>query len=125
MADLKYRQLQKAVTDLGREVTRGAEAIHARAQKIDEEAQDTARLAEQIHGMGVDPDTISETRETAKLMASLSAGARTYASAGDTTARAAKAAHDQAHASHDGINEKINRSPVDVSNLNREWLRQE
>lgn len=125
MADLTYRQLQAAITDLGRNVTRGAEAISAQTQRIDEEAQDTARLAEQIQSMGVDAATVSETQETAKTMAGLSTAARTYASAGDTTARAAKAAHEQAHASHDGINEAVNRSTIDVSHLSRDWLRRE
>jgi uncharacterized protein YoaH (UPF0181 family) len=125
MADLTYKQLQKAVTDLAKDVAKGADAIRTVAQQIDEEAQDTARVAEAIGGMGVDRDTVAETSELSKIMRGVSEAALAYASAGDNTTKAAKAAYDQAHATHNGIQEAYSRSTVNISNLNREWLRQE
>lgn len=125
MADLTYKQLQKTVTDLAKDVTRGSEAIHAAAQRIDGEAQDTARVAEMIGGMGVDTATVAETRELSKITQGVSEAAIAYASAGDNTAKAAQAAHDQARASHGGIQEAYSRATVDISNLKREWLQQE
>lgn len=125
MADITYRQLKAAVTALGKDVARGAEAIQARAEQIAADARDTARLAELIASMGVDQATVAETSELAKNADGVSQASLAYAAAGDTTARAMRAAYDQAHASHDGINEAVARSTVDVSGLNREWLRQE
>lgn len=125
MADITYRQLKADVTALSKDVARGADAIRARAQQIADDARDTARLAEMIASMGVDDATIAETNELAKNADGVSQASLAYAAAGDTTARAMKAAHDQAHASHDGINEAVSRSTVNVSRLDREWLRQE
>ncbi|MFJ5294566.1 hypothetical protein [Streptomyces sp. NPDC088348] len=125
MADLTYKQLQKAVTDIKKDVTRAADAIRAKSQKIDDEAQDTSRVAEMIGGMGVDPETVAETRDLSRIMKGVSEATIAYASAGDTTAKAADAAYTQAHSTHGGIQEAVSRSSVDVRNLDREWLRQE
>ncbi|WP_331764853.1 hypothetical protein [Streptomyces sp. NBC_01238] len=125
MADLTYKQLQKAATDLAKDVAKGAEAIRTAAQWIDEEAQDTSRVSEAIGGMGVDRDTVSETSELSKIMRGVSEAAIAYASCGDNTTKAAKAVYDQAHTTHNGIQEAYSRTSVDMSNLNREWLRQE
>lgn len=125
MGDLTYKKLQKAVTDLAKDVAKGSEAIRSAAQWIDEEAQDTSRVAEAIGGMGVDRETVSETHELSKAMRGVSEGAIDYASSGDNTTKAAKAAYEQAHTTHNGIQEAYSRSTVNISNLNREWLRQE
>jgi hypothetical protein len=126
MADLTYSQLQKAVADLQVNTARGAEAIRTRAQRIDEEAQDTARVAEMVTAMGVDADTAAETKQLASLMHGVSEAAIAYASAGDTTAKAAKAARDQAQTTHSRIHEAVSRSTVsNIHSVNREWLRQE
>ncbi|MFE4915821.1 hypothetical protein ACFRCX_30415 [Streptomyces sp. NPDC056652] len=125
MAELTYKQLLKAVTDLQKDVTRSSEAIRVKAQQMDEEARDTARIAEMIGGMGVDSDTISETRDLSRLMNGVSEAAIAYASAGDNTAKAAKAAYDQAHATHGGIQEAFARAAVDMTSLDRDWLRQD
>ena len=122
MTELKNKQLQAAVTALGKRVTQDAEAVRAAAHTISTEAQDTGRIADQISGLGVDPATVGETRELSKVMQAVSDASTTYASASDTTARAAFAAVDQARTSHDGIHEAVNRSPVDVSGLNRSWV---
>lgn len=122
MADIKNKQLQNAIATLGKAVTKDADLIDAAAQKIREEAQDCFRLAEQIAGLGVDPETVAECRELGNTMDHVEAAARVYAIAANATARQAIAAIDQAKASHDGIQEAVNRSPVDVSSLNRSWL---
>lgn len=126
MADLTYKQLEKAIADLQVNTARGAEAIRARAKRIDEEAQDTARVAEMITAMGVDPETPAETKQLARLMNGVSEAAIAYASAGDTTAKTAKAAHDQARTTHSRIHEAVSRSTVsNIHTVNREWLRQD
>ncbi|CAK7288662.1 hypothetical protein [Streptomyces misionensis] len=127
MADLTYTQLTKEIADFTTTVIKSSGAIQARAQALDEDARDTNRIAEQIGAMRVDKATIAETRELAKIMAGLSEQAIAYASAGDTTARVAKAAGDQANASHGGFYEAAARSIIgaDVYDINREWFRQE
>ncbi|MFW3477486.1 hypothetical protein [Streptomyces microflavus] len=107
--DIRFRDLQKAVDTLGKQVIRASEAIQHHGQFITGEAQDTARTAEGIAAMGVDPDTIAETQHLARLMDGLSDSAHAYASAADTTAKAAKAAHAQNQASHGGIAEAVSR----------------
>lgn len=125
MAELTYKQLLKEVADVRNEVVRGAEAIRKESARIDDEAKDTASIAEMIAGMGVDTSTVAETRELSKIMAGLSKATIAYANAGDTTAKMADAAHQQARTTHAGIQEAYTRSPVDLQGLNREWLRQE
>lgn len=126
MADLTYKQLQKAVSTVRSDVAKAADAIRSRAQKIDEEAQDTARVAEMIGGLKVDNGTVSETHEVARIMRGLSEAAIAYASAADTTAKTATAAHEQARTTHSGIQEAVSRSNVTgIHNVNREWLRQD
>jgi CRISPR/Cas system-associated endoribonuclease Cas2 len=126
MADLTYKQLQKAVADLQVNTARAAEAIRSRATRIDEEAQDTARVAEMVARMKVDNETVAETKHVARIMRGVSEAAIAYASAGDTTAKAAKATHEQAKTTHSGIQEAVSRSNVtNVYDLNREWLRQD
>jgi hypothetical protein len=127
MPDLTYKQLQAAVTNLAKDTTRASEAIKGEAQKIDEQATDTARTAESIAALRVDKATVAETRELARIMAGLSEAVLAYATAGDTTAKTAQAAHDQNQASHDGIHEAVQRSTVgrDIYDVDREFLRQE
>ncbi|MFF6931507.1 hypothetical protein [Streptomyces californicus] len=123
--DIRFRELQKAVTDLGKQVVRASEVIQQHGKFITDQAQDTARTAEGIAAMGVDPDTVAETQHLARLMDGLADSAHAYASAADTTAKSAQAAHAQNQASHGGIAEAVSRSAVGVKELNREWLRQQ
>ncbi|MGV9278073.1 hypothetical protein [Streptomyces griseosporeus] len=127
MAELTYKQLQQKVATLQRDVARAAEAIRARAREIDEEARDTARVADCIAALRVDNTTIAETREVSRIMAGLSEAVIAYATAADTTAKTAQAAHDQNQASHGGIHGAAGRSPVGAAiyDVNREWLRQQ
>lgn len=127
MPDLTYKQLQKAAADLGKSIARGAEAIHGHAKAISDEAIDTARVADLLGGLHVDNATVGETRELSKIMEGVSEAAIAYASAGDTTAKAAQAVQDQNRASHDGINQAANRSPVGraIYDVNRAWFAQQ
>lgn len=126
MPDLTYAQLAKATAALAKDITRSSEAIHTHAKNIADEAQDTARTAESIAALRVDQATVAETREVARLMDGIAGAATAYAAAGDTTARAAQAAHDQNKASHSGIGEAISRSTVgrDIYQTDRTWLTQ-
>ncbi|QGZ53351.1 hypothetical protein GPZ77_34540 (plasmid) [Streptomyces sp. QHH-9511] len=126
MADLTYRQLRTAVAELEQSVTRSADAIRAKAQWIDEEAQDTSQVAEMIATKSVDRNTVGETHALARIMRGLSDAVIAYASAGDTTAKAAQAVGDQARLTHDGINEQVSRSSVDrIHDVHRDWFEQE
>lgn len=127
MPDLTYAQLAKATAGLAKDVTRSAEAIRGHAKAIAAEALDTARVAESIGAMKVDTTTVAETRELARHMDALAGATTAYASAGDTTARAAQAAHDQNKTSHSGIGEAAARSSVgrEVYDVDRGWLTQE
>jgi uncharacterized protein CbrC (UPF0167 family) len=127
MPELTYGQLQKMVTDLAKEVTRDAEAIRAHAARISEEGEDTARIAEAIGAMRVDPATIGETRDLATLMGAVAKDARDYDWHAETTSRLANAAHSQNRDSHYEFGQAAGRSTVgrDVYDIEREWFRQE
>lgn len=123
-AEITYKKLNKTVTDLAKQVVRGSEAIKASGTEISEAALDTARIAEGIASLGVDPDTIAETRALARMLTGLSEATGTYMGAADTTAKSAKAAHDQNRTSHQGIAEAFGRSPVDLSGVKPGWFSQ-
>lgn len=127
MPDLTYAQLARKTAALAKDITRSSEAIRVHAQSIADEAQDTAHVAESIAALRVDPATVAETRELSRIMQGLSEAALAYASAGDTTARAAQAAHNQNRDSHAGIGEAAARSTVgrDIYDVDRTWLTQE
>ncbi|GGU49822.1 hypothetical protein [Streptomyces violascens] len=110
-AKVTYRQLRREVQALAKNVRKGAEQIRQRTTVIDAAAKDTGKVAEQIGRMGVAQATIAETAELAKIMAGLSKAVIAYAVSTDTTAKAAKAVDDQAKASHEGIQQAMNRSP--------------
>lgn len=126
MSDSTYAQLLADVTALSQQVVRDADTLRAWGQHIDTEAKETSRIAEQIGARRIDADTVAETRELSKQLAGLSEDAVAYASAGDNTAAAARAAYDQAKASHGGISEAVRRSPVTgIDDVDPTWLAQE
>jgi hypothetical protein len=127
MPELTYAQLAGKVIALAKTITKDGEAIQALAHNIDEEAADTARVADSIGAMRVDTATIGETQELSKIMAGISEAAIAYAAAGNTTVKAAHAAQDQNKASHYNIGEAAARSPVGsaIYHVNRDWFRQE
>lgn len=125
MADLTYRQLKAAVETLAKETTRDAEAILCSVQMIEADAKDTARVAEMIAALGVDPATVAETHDLARVMTGFSEVSVAYVFAGDNTAKSASAAATQAQTTHSGIQEAYSRATVNLSSLYREWLTQE
>jgi hypothetical protein len=126
MTDTRYEQFLRAVTDFGNEVMSNAEAIRSWAQFIDGEARDTAHVAEMIASKRVDKDTVAETHELAKNMLGVSEQSIQYAATGDTTARLARASHDEAVNSHQAISEQVNASPaVGIHDVDNDWLAQE
>lgn len=125
MSDLTYKQLLKSTSDLAQEVMANAQAVQADGQYVDNEARDTGRVADMIGSMGVDPETLGETRQLAGIVSGVSQGAIAYVAAADTTARTARAAHDQTRSSHGGIHQAYQRAPVDISNMKPDWLRQD
>lgn len=126
MARITYRQLVAAIGDLQKNVARNAEQIRAQSDAIQDEAEDTARVANMITAMNVDRDSVSETHALARTLRGLSDAAGAYASAADTTAKVAAAAGEQARTTHAGIQEAVSRSGVDgIHDVNREWLAQE
>lgn len=125
MADLTYSQLKAAVTALSKTIAKDGDQIRSFAQNVQSEATDTARVADGIAAMKVDTETVGETQQLSKIMAGLSDAAIQYASYADNSSRTATAVHQQAHRTHDGMQEAFNRSPVDLSDINREWFRQE
>ncbi|MFJ2110597.1 hypothetical protein ACIOEX_01490 [Streptomyces sp. NPDC087850] len=122
---ITYPELQRSIANLMMEVVRATDAIRTHGLNIAEEASETAQLADGIAAIGVDRDTVAETTQLSRIMDGLSDSARVYTAVGDTTSKAAEAAYEQNLVSHGGIGEAVSRSPVDVSNLDREWLRQE
>lgn len=126
MPDSTYDQLVTDVTALAQQVVRDADTLRAWGQHIDTEAKETARISDQIGARRIDPDTVAETRELSKQLAGLSEGAIAYASASDNTAAAARAAHDQAKASHSAISEAVRRSPAtNIHEVDNTWFTQE
>lgn len=125
MPDLTYNQLKAAVDTLAKTVAKDGEKIRVFAQQIHKEAVDTGRVADGIGSLGVDKETVAETHLLSRLMHGLSEAAIHYASATDGTSKSAAAASGQATRTHAGIQEAFRASPVDLSNLNREWLRQQ
>jgi len=115
-ADITYQQLQRDIQALAKDVRKDAEAIQTEAAALATAAQDTARVADQIAALHVAPATVAETQDLSREMTGVTAAARGYASAADTTARHAEAAEQQTRATHGGINEAVARSPEHAGN---------
>jgi hypothetical protein len=126
MADLTYKQLLRQSTDLARQIVRDTDGIRKVAHQIEQEADDTSRVSQMIAAMKVDPVTVSETVELARIMRGLSEAAIQYAAGSEDTAKAAQATYDQTRDSHGGINQAVNASNVTrIFDVNRDWFTQE
>ncbi|WP_369211774.1 hypothetical protein [Streptomyces flavofungini] len=126
MSDLTYSQLRAQVLEYERTLGKSAEQIRAQAQIIDGDAKDTGRVADQIAGKSVDPETVAETRDLMKITAGVSEGATAFAAAADDTAKQAKATGDQAKTSYGGLQEAMSRSTlVGKYDIHADWLTQE
>ncbi|MEU6979586.1 hypothetical protein [Streptomyces sp. NPDC046371] len=122
---LTFSELVAYTNEAQRMLARNAEGIRVRANQMNEIAVETARVAEALSALAVDNASVSETKELAKIMLGLGGSVTDYAASGEATARAAGAAVEQAKRTHSGIQEQFNRAPVDLSNVNRQWLWQE
>lgn len=126
MADLTFKALVRAVELKEKTLARHAESVKRAADNITEHADDTARDADALGAKSVDRDSIAECQELAKVIRGVSDGAISYAAKGADTAKAAKAAGDQARTTHGGFQEAFDRSTVTgLENVSRDWLEQE
>ncbi|MEU5976339.1 hypothetical protein [Streptomyces sp. NPDC047315] len=128
MAGITYTDLVRATNKLAAGLARNSEQVGARAARLEEEAQDTSRVAEVISAIRVDPSTVGECRDLVAALLGWTGAMNAYAAASATTARSAEAAQEQARRTHEAFQEAFRRSPVDrdeLSQVKRSWLTQE
>jgi hypothetical protein len=126
MAELTYKALVRAVEGKEKALARNAEAVQNAATTITEYADDTVRDADALGAKSVDRDSLAECQELAKIIRGVSTAAISYAAKGVDTARAAKAAGDQARTTHSGFQEAFTRSNVDgLEQVSRDWFEQQ
>ncbi|MFE5669079.1 hypothetical protein ACFQ7W_34810 [Streptomyces niveus] len=126
MAELTYKVLVRRTQDKEKALARNAEGVKKAADNIKELADDTATDADALGAKSVDRDSLAECQELAKIIRGVSEGALTYASKTSDTAKAAKAAGDQARTTHAGFQEAFDRSSVtDLEKVSRDWFEQE
>lgn len=126
MAELTYKVLVRKTQDKEKALARNAESAKKAADNIKELADDTASDADALGAKSVDRDSLAECQELAKGIRGVSDGALTYASKTSDTAKAAKAAGDQARTTHAGFQEAFDRSSVtDLEKVSRDWFEQE
>ncbi|MFG2234874.1 hypothetical protein ACGFNX_33615 [Streptomyces sp. NPDC048723] len=126
MAELTYKALVKRTQDKEKALARNAEGVKKAADNIKELADDTASDADALGAKSVDRDSLAECQELAKVIRGVSEGALTYASKTSDTAKAAKAAGDQARTTHAAFQEAFDRSDVDgLEKVSRDWFEQE
>ncbi|MEU4032446.1 hypothetical protein [Streptomyces anulatus] len=126
MAELTYKVLVRKTEAKEKALARNAEGVRKAAENIKELADDTASDADALGAKSVDRDSLSECQELAKVIRGVSDGAITYASRTADTAKAAKAAGDQARTTHAGFQEAFDRSDVDgLEKVSRDWFEQE
>ncbi|THA53208.1 hypothetical protein [Streptomyces sp. A1136] len=126
MAELTYKALVKRTQDKEKALARNAEGVKKAADDIKELADDTASDADALGAKSVDRDSLAECQELSKTIRGVSEGALSYASKTADTAKAAKAAGDQARTTHAGFQEAFDRSDVDgLEKVSRDWFEQE
>lgn len=126
MAEITYKALVRATQAKEKSLARNAESVKRAADIITQHADDTASDADALGAKSVDPDSVSECQELSKIIRGVSEGAIAYAAKTADTAKAAKAAGDQARATHSGFQEAFDRSNVtDLEKVSRDWFEQE
>ncbi|MET8661419.1 hypothetical protein ACJBCE_36420 [Streptomyces sp. NBUL23] len=126
MPNLTYKALVRKTEAKEKALARNAEGVKRAAENIKELADDTASDADALGAKSVDRDSLSECQELAKIIRGVSDGAIAYASKTADTAKAAKAAGDQARTTHAGFQEAYDRSDVtDLEKVSRDWFEQE
>ncbi|KPI31454.1 hypothetical protein OV320_2670 [Actinobacteria bacterium OV320] len=124
--DLTYKALLRAVQNKQQTLARNAENVKQAADTITQYADDTAKDADTLGAKSVDRDSIAECQELARTIRGVSETAHTYAAKGADTAKAAKAAADQARSTHGGFQEAFDRSSITgLEDVSRDWLEQE
>ncbi|MFF0629803.1 hypothetical protein [Streptomyces sp. NPDC004296] len=126
MAELTYKALVRKTEAKEEALARNAEGVKTAAENIKALADDTASDADALGAKSVDRDSLAECQELAKVIRGVSEGAITYAAKTADTAKAAKAAGDQARTTHAGFQEAFDRSDVDgLEKVSRDWFEQE
>ncbi|MFH8886610.1 hypothetical protein [Streptomyces californicus] len=126
MAELTYKALVRKTEAKEKALARNAESIKKAADNITELADDTASDADALGAKSVDRDSLAECQELAKIIRGVSDGAIDYAAKTADTAKAAKAAGNQARTTHAGFQEAFDRSDVtDLESVSRDWFEQE
>ncbi|WP_328545480.1 hypothetical protein [Streptomyces europaeiscabiei] len=126
MAELTFKTLVRAVQTKEKSLARNAESVKKAADTIKDHADDTASDADALGAKSVDRDSIAECQELSKIIRGVSNAAIQYAAIGVDTARAAKAAGDQARTTHGAFQEAFDRSNVtDLEKVSRDWFEQE
>lgn len=125
-SNLTFKALARATQVKEKKLARNAESVKAAADNITAHADDTARDADALGAKSVDRDSVSECQELARIIRGVSDGAIAYASKGFDTAKSAKAAGDQARATHGAFQEAFDRSTItDLEHVSRDWFEQE
>lgn len=126
MRELTNKQLQAWVKAFAKQVARDGEQINQVGATMSEAANATRSDADSIGAKKVDPDTVSETGELAKIMDGLSEAALSYCATATDTSRAADHVHFIARTTHDGIDEAVNRSSArNIHDVDRGWFEQQ
>ncbi|MFJ2915041.1 hypothetical protein ACIO8F_37895 [Streptomyces sp. NPDC087228] len=126
MAELTYKVLVRKVQAKEKALARNAEGVKKAAENIKELADDTAFDADALGAKSVDRDSLAECQELSKIIRGVSEAAINYAAKTSDTAKAAKAAGDQARTTHAGFQEAFDRSDVDgLEKVSRDWFEQE
>ncbi|GAA2330193.1 hypothetical protein Scani_34270 [Streptomyces caniferus] len=126
MAELTYKALVRKTQAKEKALARNAEGVKTAAENIKALADDTASDADALGAKSVDRDSLAECQELAKVIRGVSQGAIDYAAKTADTAKAAKAAGDQARTTHAGFQEAFDRSSVDgLEKVSRDWFEQE
>ncbi|MFF1444129.1 hypothetical protein [Streptomyces sp. NPDC058295] len=124
--DLTYKALMRAVQQKQQTLARNAENVKQAADTITQHADDTAKDADILGAKSVDRDSVAECQELSKAIRGVSDTANTYAAKGVDTAKAAKAAADQARSTHGGFQEAFDRSSITgIEDVSRDWFEQE
>ncbi|MEW1639293.1 hypothetical protein AB0469_35225 [Streptomyces sp. NPDC093801] len=126
MAELTYKALLRKTEAKEKSLARNAEGVKKAAATIQHLAQDTASDADALGAKSVDRDSLAECQDLVNAIRGVSEGAMAYAAKTADTAKAAKAAADQARTTHAGFQEHFDRSDVtDLDKVSRDWFEQE
>ncbi|MGW4802973.1 hypothetical protein [Kitasatospora sp. NPDC004272] len=121
--DMTLRQLLRETRALAHDARRSANRHDQVAGQIGYEAEEISRVADQIATLHVDAATITDTRETSRILQDLHQAATGYRTCAQEMARTADAASSTTSATHNGIQEAHDRAPVPMAD--RTWYGQE